>query len=75
MNITKCPTHPKVPIALLKGFGLLAISGVKVKTESGSSAANSKELMLRLLSDIAHPPPCLRANTGVEDTRADMYFS
>jgi hypothetical protein len=59
-----------VPIALLNGF-LRDCSGVAFL----SSAASRRESMLKELSDIPQAEPCRSIDTGVEATRAVMYFS
>lgn len=68
-------SYPNVPIALLKGLDLRTTSGVSVPPTSGSSAANSNESILSVLSDIPHAVVCLVAKSGVADTIADKYFS
>lgn len=57
-------------MALLKGF-LLDCSGVALR----SSAASSRESMLRELSDIPQAEPCRSTDNGVAATKAIMYFS
>lgn len=70
IKVTTCKhrpkTYPIVPMALLKGLDRLAASGVMVL----SSAANSRELILRLESDMFHVCRC--ADKGVTFTTTFM---